>query len=223
MRQGGRDLLPVRRPSVGPRRTRRRPPPTPRRSPRTASRRPGSTEADLPFYATKQAIEDLEAVRDYLGVDKLQLYGESYGTQYVQTYAAAYPDRSRDPVPRRSGRPDRRRPDLLHRSDAQRRRTRSSRRSMRARPRPRARRTSAAATRSPSTTHSRPAQTGPDHLRLPARERDDRAAPARPRARSSTATFYYTYSRGARALLQRAIAAASHDNFVPLARLYYDA
>jgi pimeloyl-ACP methyl ester carboxylesterase len=53
----------------------------------------GIAEADLPLYATRQAVEDLEAVRDYLGADKLQLYGESYGTQYVQTYAAAHPDR----------------------------------------------------------------------------------------------------------------------------------
>ncbi|MDR3544485.1 MAG: alpha/beta fold hydrolase [Candidatus Limnocylindrales bacterium] len=48
--------------------------------------------ADLPFYSTRQAVEDLEAIRVYLGVDKLDLYGESYGTQYVQTYAAAHPD-----------------------------------------------------------------------------------------------------------------------------------
>jgi pimeloyl-ACP methyl ester carboxylesterase len=53
----------------------------------------GVDEADLPFYATVQAVEDLEAVRDYLGVDKLDLYGLSYGTQFVQTYAAAHPDR----------------------------------------------------------------------------------------------------------------------------------
>ncbi len=49
--------------------------------------------ADLPFYATANAIEDLEAIRDYLGVTQLMLYGESYGTQYVQAYAAAHPDR----------------------------------------------------------------------------------------------------------------------------------
>jgi pimeloyl-ACP methyl ester carboxylesterase len=48
--------------------------------------------ADLPFFSTRQAVEDLEAFRLYLGVDKLALYGESYGTQYVQTYAAAHPD-----------------------------------------------------------------------------------------------------------------------------------
>ena len=52
----------------------------------------GVDEADLPLYATTQAVEDLEAVRDYLDVDKMELYGESYGTQFVQTYAAAHPD-----------------------------------------------------------------------------------------------------------------------------------
>ena len=51
--------------------------------------------ADLPYYATRQAVEDLEAIRQYLKVDKLDLYGESYGTQYVQTYAAAHPDHIR--------------------------------------------------------------------------------------------------------------------------------
>ncbi len=49
--------------------------------------------ADLPFYATRQAVEDLEAIREYLGVDAMHLYGESYGTQYVQAYATAHPDR----------------------------------------------------------------------------------------------------------------------------------
>ena len=52
-------------------------------------------EAELPLYATTQAVEDLEAIRDYLDVDKLDLYGESYGTQFVQTYAAAYPEHIR--------------------------------------------------------------------------------------------------------------------------------
>ncbi|MDP9482138.1 MAG: alpha/beta hydrolase, partial [Chloroflexota bacterium] len=49
--------------------------------------------ADLPYYATTQATEDLEAFRDYLGADQLMLYGESYGTQFAQTYAAAHPER----------------------------------------------------------------------------------------------------------------------------------
>ena len=46
----------------------------------------------LPFLATRQAVEDLEAFRVWLKADKLDLYGESYGTQYVQTYAAAHPN-----------------------------------------------------------------------------------------------------------------------------------
>ncbi len=53
----------------------------------------GAKTEDLPFYSTRQAVEDLEAVREHLGVDKLYLYGESYGTQFVQTYATAHADR----------------------------------------------------------------------------------------------------------------------------------
>ena len=47
----------------------------------------------LPYLGTDQAVEDLEAFREAMGVDKFWLYGESYGTQYAQTYAAAHPDR----------------------------------------------------------------------------------------------------------------------------------
>ncbi|MBL8154148.1 MAG: alpha/beta fold hydrolase [Anaerolineae bacterium] len=46
----------------------------------------------LGFYGTRQAVEDLEAFRQAAGEDKLWLYGESYGTQFVQQYAAAHPD-----------------------------------------------------------------------------------------------------------------------------------
>ncbi len=53
----------------------------------------GVDPTTLPYYATKQAVEDLEAFRVWLGVDQMSLYGESYGTQFVQTYAAAYPGR----------------------------------------------------------------------------------------------------------------------------------
>ena len=53
----------------------------------------GADPADLPYYSTRQAVEDLEAIRAYLGAAKIHLYGESYGTQYVQTYATSHPDR----------------------------------------------------------------------------------------------------------------------------------
>ncbi len=52
----------------------------------------GVKKADLPYYSTRQAAEDLDVVRRYLEVDQLSLYGESYGTQFVQTYAASHPD-----------------------------------------------------------------------------------------------------------------------------------
>jgi pimeloyl-ACP methyl ester carboxylesterase len=45
------------------------------------------------FYNTRQAAEDLEAFRDYLGDPQFYLYGESYGTELAQIYAAAHPDR----------------------------------------------------------------------------------------------------------------------------------
>ena len=55
----------------------------------------GVDVADLPYFATSQAVEDLDAFRRYLGVEALDLYGESYGTQLVQTYALAHPDHVR--------------------------------------------------------------------------------------------------------------------------------
>lgn len=46
----------------------------------------------LPYLGTKQAVEDLELFRQMVGDEKFWLYGESYGTQYAQTYAAAHSD-----------------------------------------------------------------------------------------------------------------------------------
>lgn len=47
----------------------------------------------LPYLGTRQAVEDLEAFRNIIGDEKFWLYGESYGTQYAQTYAAVHGDR----------------------------------------------------------------------------------------------------------------------------------
>ncbi|HNB50611.1 MAG TPA: alpha/beta hydrolase, partial [Anaerolineales bacterium] len=47
----------------------------------------------LPYLGTEQAVEDLEFFRQTMGDEQFWLYGESYGTQYAQTYAAAHPDR----------------------------------------------------------------------------------------------------------------------------------
>jgi pimeloyl-ACP methyl ester carboxylesterase len=47
--------------------------------------------AILPYLGTDQAVQDLEAFRAAVGDETFWLYGESYGTQLAQTYAAAYP------------------------------------------------------------------------------------------------------------------------------------
>ena len=45
----------------------------------------------LPYLGTEQAVEDLEVFRLAMQDDRFWLYGESYGTQFAQTYAAAHP------------------------------------------------------------------------------------------------------------------------------------
>ncbi len=44
------------------------------------------------FYSTADHAEDLEAVRAALGVDKVALFGVSYGTKLAMAYALAHPD-----------------------------------------------------------------------------------------------------------------------------------
>jgi len=44
------------------------------------------------FYSTAQHAEDLDAVRQALGFDKIALYGISYGTKLAMAYALAHPD-----------------------------------------------------------------------------------------------------------------------------------
>ncbi|HVZ01443.1 MAG TPA: alpha/beta hydrolase [Dongiaceae bacterium] len=46
----------------------------------------------LPYLGTSQAIQDLEEFRQAIGAPKVWFYGESYGTQFAQEYAARYPD-----------------------------------------------------------------------------------------------------------------------------------
>jgi pimeloyl-ACP methyl ester carboxylesterase len=45
----------------------------------------------LGFVDTEQVIRDLEVFRQEIGAPKVWLYGESYGTQLVQQYATLYP------------------------------------------------------------------------------------------------------------------------------------
>jgi pimeloyl-ACP methyl ester carboxylesterase len=46
----------------------------------------------LPYLGTRQAVEDLEAFRQSQGDEQFWLYGESYGTQFAQVYAAEHPE-----------------------------------------------------------------------------------------------------------------------------------
>ena len=56
-------------------------------------REAGVDPADVARYATRQAAEDLESIRGRLGIERFALYGESYGTELAQVYAARHPDR----------------------------------------------------------------------------------------------------------------------------------
>jgi pimeloyl-ACP methyl ester carboxylesterase len=56
-------------------------------------REAGVDPSTVARYSTHQAAEDLDSIRDRLGIDHLALYGESYGTELVQAYAASHPDR----------------------------------------------------------------------------------------------------------------------------------
>lgn len=52
----------------------------------------GRLGARRAFYTTRDSVEDVEAVRQALGVDKLTLFGISYGTKLALAYARAHPD-----------------------------------------------------------------------------------------------------------------------------------
>ncbi len=54
-----------------------------------------STHADVRFYSTTEAIQDLDAVRAAIGADKINLIGVSYGTRVAQQYAKRYPAHTR--------------------------------------------------------------------------------------------------------------------------------
>lgn len=57
-----------------------------------------SLDADTTTYTTTQAIDDLESVREALGIEKWNLLGGSYGTRKALTYMKMYPDSIRSVV-----------------------------------------------------------------------------------------------------------------------------
>lgn len=51
--------------------------------------------ADLHYYTTPVAMDDLDEVRDWLGYPRLNLYGVSYGTQAAMVYLRQHPEQVR--------------------------------------------------------------------------------------------------------------------------------
>ena len=45
------------------------------------------------FYTTRDSVEDVEAIRTAIGVERVALFGVSYGTKVALAYAARYPHR----------------------------------------------------------------------------------------------------------------------------------
>ncbi len=56
---------------------------------------PARLDADVRFYTTEIAMQDLDDVRAALGYQSLNLYGASYGTRAAQTYLRMFPARVR--------------------------------------------------------------------------------------------------------------------------------
>jgi pimeloyl-ACP methyl ester carboxylesterase len=57
-----------------------------------------SAHADVRFYTTSLAVQDLDRVRAALGYDRIDLYGSSYGTIVAQQYLRRFPDRVRSVI-----------------------------------------------------------------------------------------------------------------------------
>ena len=62
------------------------------RNVRTCSRQLG---ADNDVWGTAFAVEDMVAVLDHLGIEQVDLYGDSYGSFFTQAFAVRHPDRVR--------------------------------------------------------------------------------------------------------------------------------
>ncbi|HKZ73537.1 MAG TPA: alpha/beta hydrolase [Steroidobacteraceae bacterium] len=54
-----------------------------------------ATRADVAFYTTSLAVQDLDRVRAALGYERVSLYGVSYGSRVAQHYVRRFPGRVR--------------------------------------------------------------------------------------------------------------------------------
>ena len=72
------------------------------RAPQLTERNIGACGESLgrtaPLYSAALAADDLAAVMDVLAIDRIGLYGESYGTYFSQVFALRHPDRLRSLV-----------------------------------------------------------------------------------------------------------------------------
>lgn len=59
---------------------------------------PGKLRADLRYYTTDIAMQDLDTVRAALGYESVNLFGVSYGTRAALTYLKMFPERVRSMV-----------------------------------------------------------------------------------------------------------------------------
>jgi len=57
-----------------------------------------SRRADVRYYTTSLAVQDLERVRAVLGYARINLYGTSYGTRVAQHYLRRFPERVRSMI-----------------------------------------------------------------------------------------------------------------------------
>jgi pimeloyl-ACP methyl ester carboxylesterase len=57
-----------------------------------------STRADVRYYTTSVAVQDLDHIRALLGYEQINLYGASYGTRVAQHYARRFPERTRSVI-----------------------------------------------------------------------------------------------------------------------------
>lgn len=65
---------------------------TPEETERQAKECADKLDADLKYYTTSVAVDDLEALRQAAGYPQLNVYGVSYGTRVAQHYLRKYPD-----------------------------------------------------------------------------------------------------------------------------------
>jgi pimeloyl-ACP methyl ester carboxylesterase len=57
-----------------------------------------SQHADVAYYTTSVAVQDLDRVRAALGYERINLYGGSYGTRVAQHYLRRFPSRTRSVI-----------------------------------------------------------------------------------------------------------------------------